>query len=279
MIKFVVSRPTRKIQRTPYQGEPDRRFKGQKKKRIPLKTIWIIFWIFVLIYWSILLLKNTLFNQEYTITKVLYNVSDIKLYGDPTMYQTITAQIKKENYNIVRFNKNTILAWLQTTYPFIKDMLISFVTTNTVKVNLFFQTPELIIRNYDLKYWVFLGYIFPINSWDLLGTGVHILDMPGYLSGYAAMTGFFFRQAYTGLVEQVDLMYQWFPWLHHIEYLPGGERSIVFINGQQVYINNLADIPTQIRNYELLKKYYSSFNQLTEIDLWSIELDKVIVKK
>jgi len=279
MIKFVVSRPTRKIHRTPYQWESERRFKGQKKKRIPLKTIWIIFGIFVLIYWSVLLLKNTLFNQQYTITKVLYSVNDIKTYGDPSMYQAITSQIKKENYNIVRFNKNTILAWLQTSYPFIKDMLISFVTTNTVKVSLFFQTPDLIIRNYDVKYGVFLGHIFPISSWDALGTGVHILDMPGYLSGYVAMTGFFFRQAYTGLVEQVALMYQWFPWLHHIEYLPGGERSIVFINGKQVYINNLADIPTQIKNYELLKKYYTNFNQLTEIDLWSIELDKVIVKK
>jgi len=225
------------------------------------------------------LLKNTLFAQQYTIDNVQYYVSNMKTYGDPVMYKAISDQIKKENYNVVRFNKNEILAWLQTNYPFIKDMIITFVSTNTVRVDLIFQTPELIIRNYNLKYGVFLGHIFSISSWDALGTGVHILDMPWYLSGYGAMTGFFFRQAYTGLIEQVDLLYQWFPWLHHIEYLPGGERSIVFINGKQVYINNLADIPTQINNYELLKKYYTSFNQLTEIDLWSIELDKVIVKK
>ncbi|MEI8091858.1 MAG: hypothetical protein WCG98_06680 [bacterium] len=49
--------------------------------------------------------------------------------------------------------------------------------------------------------------------------------------------------------------------------MPGGERTIVFIDGKQVYINNLTDIPTQIRNYQLLKKYYADFKSLTEIDL------------
>ncbi|MCX6823324.1 MAG: hypothetical protein NTX91_05045 [candidate division SR1 bacterium] len=279
MIKFVVSRPTRKIHRPTYQGESERRFKGEKKKRIPLKTIWIIFGIFVLIYGSFLLLKNTLFDQEYTITKVFYNVSDTKTYGDPDMYKSISSQIKKENFTVARFNKNTILAGLQANYPFIKDMIITFIGVNTVKVDLVFQTPELLIKNFNLSYGVFRGHIFAIHPGDTLGTGVKDIYMPGYLSGYGAMTGFFFRQSYTGLIEQVSLMYQGFPGLHHIEYLPGGERSIVFMNGKQIYINNLADIPAQIKNYELLKKYYANFNQLTEIDLGSIELDKVIVKK
>ena len=279
MIKFVVSKPTHKIHRPAYQWESDRRFKGQKKRRIPLKTIWIIFGIFVLVYWSFLLLKNTLFAQKYTITTVQYYTNDIKTYGDPYMYKAISSQIKKENFTIARFNKNTILAWLQNSYPFIKDMKIIFISTNTVRVDLIFQTPELIIRNYNLKYGVFRWHIFPIDSGDSMGTGVKILDMPGYLSGYGVMTGFFFRQAYDDLIQQVELMYQGFPWLHHIEYLAGGERSIVYLNGKQIYLNNLADIPSQIKNYELLKKYYVNFNQLKEIDLWSIELDKVIVKK
>lgn len=233
----------------------------------------------MLVYWSFLLLKNTLFAQKYTITTVQYNVSDIKTYGDPYMYKAISSQIKKENFAIARFNKNTILAWLQDKYPFIKDMIITFVSTNTVRVDLIFQIPEVLIRNYNFKYGVFRGHIFPIYSWDAMGTGVKILDMPGYLSGYGAMTGFFFRQAYDDLIQQVELMYQWFPWLHHIEYLAGGERSIVYLAGKRIYLNNLADIATQIKNYELLKKYYVNFNQLTEIDLGSIEMDKVIVKK
>ncbi len=279
MIKFVVSRPVRKISRSSYQWESERRFKTQKKKRVSLKAIWIIFGIFVLVYWAFLLLKNTLLAPENIITSIQYDSWDIATYGDPYMYKTITNLIQKENYNIARLNKNTILAKLQEKYPFLKDMAILHTSPNTAKVDLIFQEPSLIIRNYDLKFGVFRGHIFSIYSWDTLGKGVKILDMPWYLSGYGAMTGFFFRQSYSELIEQVELMYQGFPWLHHIEYVPGGERSIVYLNGKIIYLNNLWDIVTQIKNYELLKKYYPGFKQLKEIDLWSIELDKVIVKK
>jgi hypothetical protein len=94
-----------------------------------------------------------------------------------------------------------------------------------------------------------------------------------------AMTGLFFRIPAQELTQQIELLYQWFPNLHHIEYLPGGERSIVFLNGRKYYINNLWDIPNQIRNYELLKKYYKDFEHLYEIDLGSLGKDKVIVRQ
>jgi hypothetical protein len=77
------------------------------------------------------------------------------MYGDPYMYKAISSQIKKENFTIARFNKNTILAGLQDSYPFIKDMVISLVSSNTAKVDLIFQMPELLIRNYNLKYGIF----------------------------------------------------------------------------------------------------------------------------
>lgn len=112
-----------------------------------------------------------------------------------------------------------------------------------------------------------------------MGKQAKVLHLPPYLSGSAAMTGFFFRQPYSDIAQQLDLIYEGFPGLHHVEYLPGGERSIVFINGQEIYLNNLVDIPSQIKNYTLLKKYYNGFAQLKEIDLGSIELDKIIVKK
>ena len=245
-----------------------------------MKVIWIVFGIFVLVYGSFLLLKNTIFNTKYVITQVNYDSGNLTQYDDPYMYKAISAQIKQENYTIVRFQKNTILASLQMSYPFIKDMVIEFTTANTVKVSLIFQEPELIIRNQTLKFGVFRGHIFPIYSGDSLGKNIKtIIDLPEYLSGYGAMTGFFFRQPASDLIQQVELIYQWFPSLHHIEYLPGGERTIVYIDGKKIYINNLADVAQQIRKYELLKRYYTDFASVKEMDLWSIEVDKLIVKK
>jgi hypothetical protein len=108
-------------------------------------------------------------NTTYIITKIQYYVKDVKIYNDPLLYKTISAQIKQENYNVVRFQKNDLLATLQTTYPFIKDMAITFIADNVVRVKLTFQEPELIIRNQSHKFGVFRGHIFPILSGNVLG--------------------------------------------------------------------------------------------------------------
>ena len=51
------------------------------------------------------------------------------------------------------------------------------------------------------------------------------------------------------------------------------------MDGKKLYINNLGDIQNQIRNYQLLKKYYKDYTKLAEVDLGSLENDKVIVSK
>lgn len=279
MIKFVTARPIKKIQRTrEYTNNPTQQGLT-KKKKIPLKTIWIIFISFTLLYWAFILFKSTLLNKSYVIAKIQYYVKDVKIYNDPVLYKEISAQIKQENYNVVRFQKNDLLAKLQERYPFIKDMKITFIADNVVRVKLVFQDPELIIRNQLYKFGVFRGHIFPILSGNALGQNTKILDLPGYLSGQLAMTGLFFRQSADTLIQQLDLIYQWFPKLERVEYLPGGERTIVYINKQRIYLNNLGNIAEQISTYMLLKKYYPETANLKEIDIGSLEKDKLIVRK
>jgi hypothetical protein len=169
MIKFVSARPIKTIQRNRISASKLPSQRPTKKRKIPLKTIWVIFISFTLIYGGFLLFKSTLLNTTYIITKIQYYVKDVKIYNDPLLYKTISAQIKQENYNVVRFQKNDLLATLQTTYPFIKDMAITFIADNVVRVKLTFQEPELIIRNQSHKFGVFRGHIFPILSGNVLG--------------------------------------------------------------------------------------------------------------
>jgi hypothetical protein len=51
------------------------------------------------------------------------------------------------------------------------------------------------------------------------------------------------------------------------------------LENKKFYINNGSDIANQIRNYQLLKKYYKEYASLEDIDLGSLEKDKVIVRK
>ena len=137
----------------------------------------------------------------------------------------------------------------------------------------------MVIRNQDVRFALIGTTLLQVYSWNKITHGIHILDLPSYLSGMNSLSGLFYRQSSSWLVQQISLLYQWFPWLDHIEYLPWWERSIVYVEGKKFYINNGGDIGNQIRNYQLLKKYYKDYNQLQDIDLWSLEKDKVIVRK
>ncbi len=280
MIKFVVPRPVKKIERyyTPIDS-------GNKKIRKPwvrffsIKIVWIIFIAFSLVYWSFLLLKNTLFAHQYVIKRVLYDSWNIATYDEPYLYKSINNRIKWENYYVVKLYKSRVLNDIRSQCPIVLDMSIEYSSANTVAVKLTFIPFDMIIRNQNVRFGLIGSQLLQIYTWNKITKGTNVLDLPGYLSGMNIMSGLFFRQPATWLVQQVELLYQWFPGLDHVEYLPGGERSIVYLEGKKFYINNLGDIPNQIRNYELLKKYYKDFVKLSDIDLGSLEKDKVIVKK
>lgn len=280
MIKFVVPRPIKKIQRTYTPIDSDKK----KKKKIwghffSIKIIWIAFILFAVVYGGFLLLKNSIFDHQYVIKRVMYDSWDIARYDDPYLYKRINTRVKGENYYVANFYKSRILDDIQTKYPMVTDITIDYKSSNTIFIKLTFRPIALIIRNQENIFWLIGETILPIYTGNKIADGIKILDLPPYLSGLNSLSGFFYRQSATGLVQQVELLYQWFPWLHHIEYLPWGERSIVYVDGKKFYIDNAWDIVNQIRNYELLKKYYKEFAQLEDIDLWSLGKDKIIVRK
>lgn len=164
-------------------------------------------------------------------------------------------------------------------YPMVTDIGVDYRSSNTVFVKLTFRPIDMVIRNQDRKFALIGDVLLPLYSGNNIANGVKVLDMPEYMSGANDFTGVFYKLPAAELTQQVEMLYQWFPGLHHIEYLAGWQRSIIYLDGKKYYINNLWDIPNQIRNYQLLKKYYKEFNSLAEVDLWSLEKDKIIVRK
>jgi len=276
----VVPRPVKKIHRTYTPIDSDKK----KIKKVwfhffSIKIIRIIFFIFALIYWWFFLLKNSIFNHQYTIKRVLYDSWDIAWYDEPYLYKRINTWIKGENYYVVKMYGSRVLADIQSLYPMVTDIGIDYRSTNTVFIKLTFRPIDMVIRNQEARFALVGSKLLQLYTWNKIANGIKILDLPPYLSGMNSLSGLFYRQPATGLIQEVELLYQWFPGLHHIEYLPWWERSIVYLEGKRFYISNQWDIPNQIRNYQLLKKYYKDYNQLEDVDLWSLEKDKVIVRK
>lgn len=249
-------------------------------RKIPVLYFWIFFGILIVFYGGFLLFKYTIFVPEYRITKIDYALSSAKIYDDPYLYKTITSFIKWENFYLISWNTDTILQEVQKKYPFVENVIIVYKSPHTVLVKVIFYSPDLILLHENKKFGVYKETIFELFSWNTLGnSGVVKLEILSFNSGWA-LTGLFFEQSATGLLDDIRLIKEWFPGISSLSYLPGGHRMIVHLgNNKQVYINNIIDIQPQIINYQLLKKYYSDFESLKEIDLWSLEKDKVIVRK
>jgi len=279
MIKFVVPKPVKKIHRHYSPIDSDKKKVKVWFRFFSIKIIRIIFIIFALIYWWFLLLKNSLFNHQYTIKRVVYSSGDISWYDDPYLYKRINTWMKGENYYVVNLYKSRVLKDIQSMYPMISALDVTYLSSNTVAVKLTFTPVDMIIRNQNVGFALIGSTVLRIYSWNQIAKWIKVLNLPPYLSGMNSLSGLFYRQSATGLIQEIDLLYQWFPGLDHIEYLPWWERSIVFLDGKKFYINNVWDIPNQIRNYELLKKYYKEYKSLQNIDLGSLEKDKIIVSK
>lgn len=279
MIKFVVPKPVKKIKRTYTPIESDKKQIKVWFHLFSVKIIRIIFIIFTLISWGFLLLKNSIFDHQYTIKRVLYDSGDVARYDEPYLYKLIKNWLQDENYYVVKRYHSRMVNDITTKYPMITDVNVDYRSSNTVFVKLTFRPIDMVIRNQELRYALIDGRLFPLYSGNAIANGIKILDMPEYMSGINDLTGIFYKLPAAELTQQIELLYQWFPWLHHIEYLAWWQRSIVFLDGKKYYINNISDIPNQIRNYQLLKKYYKDFASLSEIDLWSLGKDKVIVRK
>lgn len=279
MIKFVVPKRFKKIKRTYIPIDADKKKIKVWFRFFSIKVIRIIFILFALVYWSFLLLRSSIFNHQYTIKRILYDSWNLAWYNGPYLYKRINTQVKGENYYVVKMYASRILKYVQAQYPMVTKLDIEYKSSNTVLVTLMFSPIDMVIRNQNLRFALIGNAFLPIYSWNKISNGIRVLDLPMYLSGVTSLSGIFYRQPANELVQQMDLIYQEFPGLQKIEYLPWGERSVIYLDKKLIYINNLWDIPGQIRNYEFLKKYYKDFAKLQEIDLGSLEKNKVIVKK
>lgn len=236
--------------------------------------------VFFLIYGGIFLFKHTLFTPDFMIKKIIYDSWSIQQFDDPYLYKAISTVLKDENYYVIKWSRGSVIRKIQSQFPIVSDIVITYLGKNTLGVTVWFHEPDMVIKNQDLLFGVYENYTFSIFSGNQIGSGDSVLYLPLYASGLTGIEGLFFRQSAKEIKQQMDLIYAAFPKSKFVAYLPGAERTVIMTNdSKKVFINNLVDISQQLKNFDLLERYYTWYVGLKEIDLGSLEKDKVIVKK
>lgn len=246
----------------------------------PIKRFWIFLLSMIFIYWIFFIIQHTVFRDENYIKKVYYSQTSVDTYDDPYLYSTISKLIKDENFYVVsKFKRKTILHNLKQEFPIVKNIKIIQPEKFSASVQIIFYDLDMVLKLWDRKFWILWYYDFEIFSGNTIWDGVFTIELPQYLSGTESVRWLFVEISPEKLMYDIDVISQWFSGYNRIVYLPWSSMTVVFVWEKRIYLNNKNSLTGQIDNYNLLMKYYNEANSLKIIDLWSLEWDKIIVRK
>lgn len=226
--------------------------------------------------------QSTIFSSDYVIQSVRYDSGSVSLFDEPQLYSTISKNLQGKNYYLMRFfGKGDVFDAVQAEFPMVSSMDIFFLEKNTAAVSLRFDDPLMLVVAWEKKFAVYDSTnILPLYPQNTLWKGTVQLTLADYASGMDTLDGLFFRISPEVLFDQLIVFDAYFKKPYSVVYFPGVEKTqITAADGKIYYINNLGDIQLQLWKIDMLKQYYTEFDRLWQIDLWSLDADTVIVKK
>ncbi len=241
----------------------------------------IIVVIFIIIVFRYIF-QSTIFSSDYIIHSVRYDSGSVSLFDEPELYSTISKNLQGKSYYLMKiFGKWDVFDAVQQLFPMVSEMDIFFLEKNTAAVSLRFDDPLMLVVSGKKKFAVYDALnILPLYPQNTLWKGTIQLTLADYASGMDILDGLFFRISPEALFDQLMIFDEYFKKPYSIVYFPGVEKTqITAADGKVLYINNLGDIQLQLGKIDILKQYYADFDDLWQFDLWSLDVDTVIVKK
>lgn len=247
------------------------------KKRRKIATI---LFVSVFLYVSLsMILSSTVFSSWNTINVIKFNNDSLKKIDDPFLYNDIMEKLKWKNFVVTRY----LWLWklkseLKKHYQIIDDIKLYKTQDNTVYVDVTFYKPSLIFNNTIKDIWVYKWHFFDISTGSSLYSWEIVINLPEYTKDWI-FTWFFFKVSENQLHFQLEQIIKtfWNKYIKTISYIPwAAKTTVVLSDDKKLYFDNDKNVWEQLNKFLTLQKSYIWFNNLREIDLWSI--DDIIVK-
>lgn len=252
-------------------------YKKIKKNRLKIS---IIFFLVISFIASILVIRFTIFHQDYTILSINYNEEDFSDYSDLTLYTWMPDLISNKNYFKSKYiDYSSIIDEIRKDHPIVRSFDMSMVWVNTVYIDFDFYDPDFVFYNWDYNayYW---DSIFELWTWSKLLSWANIVNLPDYHSDLDSFNGIFYKVSAELFTFQTNEIFNFF-WednIDEIKYIPWASRLIVFKSSWlEINFNLLESVADQLERYYLVNNSYPDYSSIKEIDLWSSN-DIIITK-
>jgi hypothetical protein len=251
-----------------------------------LRTMSVYIWVIAICFLFFLviraILSRTIFASAYTIAEVKYVSGTISVYDDPYLYAEVSSYLEEKNiYKVKWWGKKEFIQHVREVFPLVDDIQLYYLYEHTVAVRLVFSQPDVVmVLPTGKRFAIYWERSFPLFSGNSLGSESLHIQLPSHLSHLDTLDWIFYVTSVEDLLLSIDAIQEVFLYPEDIIYVPGAERIIVTTtDGRLVYINLLQDTRAQLTKLQILKDYYTGFDSLREIDLGSLEDNRVIVRK
>ena len=240
-----------------------------RPRSIVLYIMWIVIFVAIILTLSI---RSRLYNPKYLIQKVVFSTWSVAMYDDILLFDRIVQIYSWSYYSTIRVGNK---AWnmiedLKNSTIYVDSIVPSWFSDNTLLVDVKFKDPSFKFRYNDREYGIYNNTYIPLTPNDQLGQKSPLILLPLYLSGSSeSISGVLYGVNVEKMLYDY-LLLQTSPIQGSITYIPGWEKYIIRNPNQRVYLNAKKDISQQITTLYILKNNYNGFENLKQIDVWSL---------
>lgn len=248
-------------------------------KKNYLKFLWPLFVLLFVVFWVTIVLQKTVFDDTNYIKTIDWSTQSIKSYDNPYLYEDVSQILSGKNvYKLNYFWTNTITAELKKKYPVLQGMKLTKIWPNKVAVHLNFIHPQMLFQLQDRVFWIWESWNLEVFSGNTIVDKIFKIHLPLYASWVQNIAGIFYDIPQKKIVSELSDIYNLFPQAERIVYMPWSQTTVIFVYKKKVYINHTHNVKKQINTFYAMEKYYTGFQNISVIDLGSLEEWQAIVK-
>ncbi len=240
-----------------------------RPRSIVLYVMGIVLLVGLVLWESI---RVRLYNPDYLIQKVVFSTGSIASYDDVALFDRIVHIYSGSYYSTARLGGDVshMIDDVIKEMVYVDSIIPLWFSHNTLLVDVKFKNPAFKFRYKDQEYGIYTTTFIPLHPDDQLGQSSPLILLPLYLSGSS--------ESISGVLYSVNvekmlydyLLLQTSPIQWSLTYIPGGEKYVIWNPNQRVYFNAKKNISQQLTTLYILKNNYNGFEDLKQIDVWSL---------
>ncbi len=250
----------------------------KRAKKNPFQKVprrWrLLLWILpiIILLWGYIY-KNILTNPDHIVKNVIISEESKAVYDSKEIENWIISYFSWVNFQTYSYTKQwEFNTYIKKEFPIIDTITISKTDKkNTIFSSIQYHIPEFILWNKNNQRVVRQNKAYPILAADSIKEWLMQLRLPADSDELTNLDGLFYHIHSDTLLKIINNITDIVEWkdISDIEYIPWWQKLHITYKWKLILFHLDKSLDSQLAKLLDLKQYYSDFNAVSRLDLWS----------